>query len=162
MNAMDVMRYGDRTLRETLARVPMEAWETGGVCGVWSVRQIIAHLTSYEALLIEVLGSVAGERAATPLLDNLVADWAGWNDAEVARRDGLASDETLAEYEQAHAAVMQRLERLAGDLLRQPGTMPWYGAPYAVDDFIVYQYYGHKREHSAQVAVFADTLVGVA
>jgi hypothetical protein len=29
---------------------------------------------------------------------------------------------------------------------------------YALDDFIVYQYYGHKREHCAQIAVFRDKL----
>jgi hypothetical protein len=27
---------------------------------------------------------------------------------------------------------------------------------YALDDYIVYAYYGHKREHSAQIAVFRD------
>ncbi len=26
----------------------------------------------------------------------------------------------------------------------------------ALDDFLVYAYYGHKREHSAQIAAFRD------
>jgi len=29
---------------------------------------------------------------------------------------------------------------------------------YALDDFIVYTNYGHKREHSAQIAAFRDGL----
>jgi hypothetical protein len=27
---------------------------------------------------------------------------------------------------------------------------------YALDDVLIYMYYGHKREHSAQIAVFRD------
>jgi hypothetical protein len=34
-----------------------------------------------------------------------------------------------------------------------------YGKEYALDDFVVYMYYGHKREHGAQVAGFHDRLV---
>jgi len=29
---------------------------------------------------------------------------------------------------------------------------------YALDDVIVYMYYGHKREHNAQIAAFRDRL----
>jgi len=32
-------------------------------------------------------------------------------------------------------------------------------AVYALDDFLVYAYYGHKREHSAQIAAFRDRLL---
>ena len=41
-------------------------------------------------------------------------------------------------------------------MFRQSGTLPWYGMEYALDDFLVYIYYGHKREHSAQIAAFRD------
>ncbi len=45
----------------------------------------------------------------------------------------------------------------ATDILKY-GTLPWYGMEYALDDFIVYTFYGHKREHSAQIAAFGDLL----
>jgi hypothetical protein len=35
-----------------------------------------------------------------------------------------------------------------------PGTSPWYGADYALDDLIVYMNYAHKREHCAQIRAF--------
>jgi hypothetical protein len=53
---------------------------------------------------------------------------------------------------------MQLSAGVPANLLRQPGTLPWYGPEYALDDFLVYSFYGHKREHTAQIAVFADTL----
>ena len=41
---------------------------------------------------------------------------------------------------------------------RQAGLIDWYGAEYDLEDFLIYSYYGHKREHSAQIEVFKDLL----
>ena len=66
--------------------------------------------------------------------------------------------EVLGAYNDAHAQVMSMVTQLPSETLRQPGTLPWYGEVYALDDFLVYAYYGHKREHSAQIAAFRDRL----
>ena len=55
-----------------------------------------------------------------------------------------------------HARTMALIADIPAEVLRQPGTIPWYGDEYALDDLIVYQYYGHKREHMAQVDKFRD------
>src|SRR4051794_38346924 len=55
MNAPDVLKYGQLTLLDGLDGLPEADWETPGVCGVWSVRQIIAHLASYEAVIADIL-----------------------------------------------------------------------------------------------------------
>ena len=41
---------------------------------------------------------------------------------------------------------------------REAGTLLWYGAEYDLEDYIAYTFYGHKREHMAQVNVFLDTV----
>jgi hypothetical protein len=86
----------------------------------------------------------------------MAADYAGFNDKEVEVRQGLSSQETLAEYEAAHARNLTLIAQIPVETLRQAGTIPWYGLEYAVDDYIVYAFYGHKREHGAQIAVFRD------
>jgi hypothetical protein len=53
--------------------------------------------------------------------------------------------------------VVPRRARSAG-IPRRAWNKDGYGLEYALDDFIVYAYYGHKREHTAQIAVFRDTL----
>ena len=63
---------------------------------------------------------------------------------------------TLAEYNAAVTHVLSLIREIPPETARQPGTVPWYGQEYALDDLIVYQYYGHKREHSAQIAAFLD------
>ena len=157
MNAVDILKYGHLTVKGTLARVPVSAWNTGGVCGVWSVKQIIAHLSTYEELLVEILGSFLGSEESSRL-ERYLQLGPRFNDITVAERDGLSAEETLAEYGRHHAEVMHLIPQLPVELLRQPGTLPWYGAEYSLDDYLVYQFYGHKREHSAQIAVYADVV----
>jgi hypothetical protein len=157
MNAVDILKYGHLTFQGTLARVPVSAWNTGGVCGVWSVKQIITHLASYEELLVEILGSFLGSEESSRL-EHFLQLGPLFNDITVAERDSLSPEETLVDYKRHHGAVMRLIPQLPVELLRQPGTLPWYGAEYALDDYLVYQFYGHKREHSAQIAVYADVV----
>jgi hypothetical protein len=81
-----------------------------------------------------------------------------FNDPEVAARKGKSVKEVLGEFNDTHAQVMSLAARIPVETFRQTGTLPWYGMEYALDDFIVYTQYGHKREHSAQIAAFRDHL----
>ncbi len=157
MNAQDILKYGHITVLQTIDGLAESEWAAGGVCGVWSVKDIIAHLASYEQMLVEVLTSFLGG-GPTPYLDQFQDPNGKFNDSQVAMRKDATIAETLAELNTAHAHVMALVEQIPTEMLRQAGTLPWYGMEYALNDFIVYSYYGHKREHSAQIAVFRDRL----
>jgi uncharacterized protein (TIGR03083 family) len=156
MNALDVLFYGHRTLLGTLEGVPESDWTTPGVCGVWSVKDIVAHLASYECVLHEVIAELGGGGGPTPTLDRYRDPAADFNDAEVAARRDRTPPEALAEYTSAHERSLALVAEVPEAERARPGTLPWYGAEYALDDYLVYAFYGHKREHSAQVAVFRD------
>jgi hypothetical protein len=156
MNTVDVLRYGHLTLLHTLDGLPDDARDQPGACGIWSVRDIFAHLASYELVLVDVLRSAAGEGDETPRLDRFVALGDAFNDTEVAERRSMAMAAVLAELNQAHDETLRLAGRIAPERRRQAGTLPWYGPDYGIDDLIVYQYYGHKREHGAQVDAFRD------
>jgi len=87
---------------------------------------------------------VAYEAEATiePVLRRIPATLAALAEVEILVIDDASSDRTVA----------------LADAMRQAGTLPWYGLEYALDDFLVYAFYGHKREHSAQIAAFRDRL----
>jgi hypothetical protein len=157
MNAIDILKYGHLTVLQTLDGFPEKAWDTPGACGVWSVKDIIAHLVSYEQVLVDVLTSF-GSSSPTPMLNRLIEQGSQFNDAEVNSRKAKNMKAVLGEYNDAHAQVMSMVTQIPPETLRQTGTLPWYGAIYAVDDFLVYAYYGHKREHSAQIAAFHERL----
>ena len=157
MNATDILKYGHRTVLQTIEGFPEAAWEEAGACGVWSVKDIIAHLASYEEVLVDVLSGFV-RRLPTPYLDKFTEPGGQFNDTEVERRRGRTVREVLDEFNDAHAQVMSLAAQIRPEQFRQTGTLPWYGLDYALDDVIVYMYYGHKREHSAQIAAFRDRL----
>lgn len=157
MNATDILKYGQLTVLQAIDGFPETDWETPGACGVWSVKDIIAHLASYELVLVDILITFTGS-APTPALDSFLELGGQFNDSEVNRRKKKTIQDVLAEFNDTHIQVMSLIVALPPETLRQSGTLPWYGREYALDDVLVYMYYGHKREHSAQIAAFRDHL----
>lgn len=158
MNALDIMKYGHQTVLKTLGGLPPSAWETKGVVGVWSVKDIMAHLASYELVLVEVLQSLLDTSSPTPTLE--LMGQADFNDKQVALRHNKTASEIMSEYETHHANVMALAQQIPLTTFRQNGVLPWYGMEYDLEDFIVYTFYGHKREHSAQIALYKKRLKG--
>ena len=156
MNAVNIMRTGHRTVLEAVEGLGTSQWQTPGACGEWTVKDIIAHLTSFEWMLVEALASLVHEDAATPTLDRFGEGPAAFNDAEVAKRRDDSVDEVLAEYKNAYEEALALAERVPAGAWTQDGVFPWYGNAYDLDDFIAYSFYGHKREHCAQIAAFRD------
>jgi len=155
MHPIDVLKYGHLTVLGTLEKFPESEWYTTGACGYWSVKDIIAHLTSFEQVLVEVLNNLL-EPGATPYLDAYASQGLNFNDEQVNQRSELSMQDVLAEYKTAHEKVMQAAAAIPQSLWRQNGVLPWYGAEYDLEDFIVYTFYAHKREHCGQIAVFSD------
>jgi uncharacterized damage-inducible protein DinB len=156
MNAVDILKYGQQTALQAVADFPASQWETAGACGAWSIKDIVAHLASYEEVLVDILAGFLGS-AATPHLDRFTHS-ENFNDAEVGERRSQSSEQVLKSLSTAHAQVMDLAARISPEVYREVGTIPWYGADYSLDDLLVYMYYGHKREHSAQIAAFKDRL----
>ena len=160
MNPSDILKYGDSFLIKILDGVPQSEWDQGGVCGVWSVKDIVAHLASYEHWLQEVLAPFANvqiEQQVFPLMAQVGP--VRWNDVEVENRRGQSAAEVLDEYSRTYQHTLEQIvPKIPPDIWPKVGTIPWYGQEYALDDFVVYAFYGHKREHGAQVNVFKDSL----
>ena len=81
-----------------------------------------------------------------------------FNDDEVERRAGLMAVEQWQEYEAAHKQALALLKQIPLEGQRLSGVLSWYGKAYDLEDFLVYMYYAHKREHAAQIHVFWDHL----
>lgn len=156
MNAHDILFYGNRTLLASLERVPPSERDTPGVVGWWSAREVMAHMAIFEEGLVQILESFLGG-PFPELLSNMDSSK---NDELVAQKKDLSFDQILAEYDTAHTRAMELIEKIAPEKLREVGAIPWYGAAYSLDDFIVYAFYGHKREHAARFEAVGDRLEG--
>jgi hypothetical protein len=157
MNARDILFYGDRTLMGGIRRIPPAERNSPGLIGWWSAREAMAHLASFEQLLAELLERFIVNQGPPELLTRMSPRL---NDELVAGKKDSSFDDLLAEYQTAQARVMELIEQISSERLRQVGSIPWYGPEYSLDDFLVYAFYGHKREHTARFDAFADKLEG--
>lgn len=157
MNAVDILMYGNRTLLDSLEDLAEGDWEVAGVCGIWSVKDIMAHLASYEHLLAEALNTFSNNGIG-PNMTEMAELGDAWNDLQVERRRHMTVAEVLAEYQEVYSQVMARAIKVPEEAYRENGRIPWYGPEYCLDDFVVYTSYGHKREHSAQINGYRERL----
>ncbi len=159
MNANDILKYGHAMVQSTVEGLSEADWNAPNMVGTWSIRDIIAHLGSYEHMLEELLVGFTGGDAPHPYLDTMAQRGSGgFNDAIVEASKGQSQEEVLADYNDTAARVAALIAQIPAETLRQVGTIPWYGAEYALDDYLVYAIYGHKREHCAQIALVRDRL----
>jgi uncharacterized damage-inducible protein DinB len=154
MNVRDVLKYGHKDVVSVVEGLSETEWEIPEVTTTWSVKDTIGHLAAYELMLEDAFTSVLDPSAPTPTLEKMKAGGKRFNEAESASRRARSGREVLDEYNAAYDRVVRLLDRLTPERLREPGTIPWYGAEYSLDDFIVYANYAHKREHVAQIRLF--------
>src|ERR1700730_4167791 len=114
MNAVDILKYGHLTVLQTLDGFPESAWDTRGACGTWSVKDIIAHLASYELVLIDVLTTLRGSDP-TPMLKRFLELGGQFNDAEVSSRKKKTINEVAGEFNDTHAQVMSMVAQLSSE-----------------------------------------------
>lgn len=163
MNPNDVMKYGHFHFLRALENLPLSEWETGGVCGIWSVKNIVCHIASYEVFMDEMLVKILGDTQPTRMHDALSAQgpeayFAAFNDVEVNQRQAYTAQQAIDEYLAAYERVAAKGLLVNADTWRKNGTIGWYGDAYSLEDYVVYAQYGHKREHLAEINVYKTNL----
>jgi len=124
------------------SRVPAERAEEPGVCGDWSVKELVAHMAAWDW---------EGERHFRELHADSGASQPynveAFNAAAVHERRGQTWEETLDELRRANMTFAASLASVStGDREADPRYTSWLGA-------IV----GHYEEHTAQVRTWLAT-----
>ena len=158
MELTDALSRGHNMVLDAIDDLPDSDWETPGVVGVWSVREIIAHMASHEEVLAEILTTLLSG-GPTPGLDMMNEDSLHFNTVQVEMRKDKSSTELLAEYKDWHEKAMALLAQIPKEMHRSSeNTLPWQGGECSLEELVIYTNYAHKREHSAQIGVFCDKL----
>ena len=121
MNAVDILKSGQQTVLQAIEGFPETFVDVPGACGAWSVKDIIAHLASYEHAIFEVLSTFANPHA-TPYLDMISSLGSQFNDTEVGRRKGKSMKEILDELNDTHTQVLEVVAGMGLEMFRQSGT----------------------------------------
>ncbi|MCB9419698.1 MAG: DinB family protein [Ardenticatenaceae bacterium] len=120
---------------------------TRPVCGVWTLKDLVGHLTDWERVGVAGLRQlVAGE---TPEFDELITDFDTWNDAHAAVRHNQPWDEVWADFMQTRGEFLALVDQMGEADWQRPFTAPWDSQINGY--FWVNVWAGHDHEHAADV-----------
>ncbi len=160
MNAYDTLEKGHLLVIKTLDDLPETQWDVPGVCGNWSVKDVVAHLVSYEHLVVDVLNTFQGA-ASTPRLDSYINDIHKrdeFNTTEVKAMRYHTAQQVITEYQDLQVQSTSLLGQIPAETIQRAGTLPWLGAERSLAD-LVNIVYEHTSEHCAQIARFREEVV---
>jgi hypothetical protein len=120
------------------------------------VKDIIAHLTSYEHVANDVLKTFQGDEP-TPTILKFLHHLDEFNNTEVEARKYLTAQQVMDEYQDTQVQTTSILMQIPNDKIQQTGTMPWYSQDSSLADFIN-RLYEHTREHCTQIANFRQNI----
>jgi hypothetical protein len=104
---LPVIDAGWRHWLDSLARVPSDRIAEPGVCGDWSIKDLMGHVAFWDKQVIDDIDAyVANE---PPLTDSVE----GWNQREAHLRAGSTAESLSSEMHEAHARMLQRLTAVA-------------------------------------------------
>lgn len=155
MNVTEMLEQSHLKIIQVLDGLPEVAWEMPGVCGDWSVKDIVAHLSSYELVLISVLNVVSGQEPGASTRTFLPGS-AEFNSVEVEARKYNTAQQVEDEYQQAQIQSFSLLAQLPSQTIEQPGTLSRLNTDRSLADF-VRMVCEHSREHCEQIARFRES-----
>lgn len=129
--------------------LPDEALEEPGVLGNWSIKDILAHLTSWEAELIKLLWQASqGQKPSSAhfsgrTVDQLNAQWFKENKNRPLER-------VLADFTAVRKQTLRRLENFSNKDLNNPDRFLWLkGKP--LWEWVAEDTFRHEEEHRGQI-----------
>jgi uncharacterized damage-inducible protein DinB len=152
VNATELLDNSHLMVIQALDDLPETEWDIPNVCGEWSIKEIVAHLASYEHALVDALNTFRGAEP-TPYIINLLQNGTAFNAQEVEKRRYDTAQHILDEYNDTQVQTTSMLAQIPAEKVSQVGTMPWYHKDRSLDDLIT-MLYNHTREHCMQITAF--------
>jgi uncharacterized protein (TIGR03083 family) len=150
MNAADVAALIGETsteLERLLAQLSVEQMNRPGAVGVWSVKDVLAHLAYWQRYAAALLTAAA--RGATPNLES-DDETERNNSSVVAQYYQRSLAATIADWQAAREDLLEQLEQTSDADLNDPERFTWSNSRTLLDR-IAGNSFEHEQEHIAQI-----------
>src|SRR5579883_654605 len=151
-NIAEELENSHQRVLQVLNDLPESEWDVPGVSGEWSVKDVVAHLTSYELALLDALATFKGQEP-TPYVRRLFAAPEEFDAAGVEARRYHTAQQVMDEYQDAQLRSSSVLASLPAAQLYEPGRLPWYRKDASLAD-LIHRFSAHTREQSERIARF--------
>ncbi len=127
--------------------IPADARNTRPVCGVWTLRDVVGHLTAYEFMGVTALRDLA--LGSSPQFEKTIRNFDIFNEAQVLAKQAVSWNQILEEYRAVRKALSALLENLSDEQLQRPFVAPWGSAINGYQ--FVFGLAIHEQEHAADL-----------
>ena len=146
---LEALEEGRENFLEVIAGLSYEDLERPGCVGDWSVKDVLIHISRWEAELVKMLWQVKqGQRPTSQQLvktpvNEINEQWAAENHQ---RPLALALDD----FESVRRQTVRRVEVFSNEELTDPQRYPWQqGRP--LFEWIAEDSFRHEAEHAVQI-----------
>src|SRR6266516_6064755 len=135
MNATELLDNSHLMVVQVLDNLNELEWDVPGVCGEWTVKEVLAHLTAYEHVLVDVLNVFLGNKPVS-YRQQFLKRGETFNQEEVEKRRYDTAQHVLDEYNDMQVEAVSLLAQIPAELLEKKGTMSWYADDCSLYDLI--------------------------
>ena len=154
MNINEVLDNSHVAVMQAIDDLPEAMWDLPVADDGWSSKDILAHLTSRELLLIDVFKTFQGE-PPSPYVLRWVEDHERFDEDAVQSRRYQTAQQVVNEYEDTQLQSSSLLTSLPADCVTKQDTMPWLQSPTSLAEF-VQAHADHARKHAHSIMEFRE------
>lgn len=129
-----------------LPLLPETEWSSQPVCGVWTMKDLVGHLTAWAE--VGVIGLQQAAVGQTPIFEP-ITDFEEWNMMEAAKRKDTSWEAIWDAYQTSYDALLTGLNELSDEQLAFAFKTPW-GSQVSLFRWLTI-WPLHEREHAVDV-----------
>ena len=142
-----LIRAASTRMELLVAQLSVAEINQPGAVGVWSVKDVLAHIAFWERYAVNILqAAVHGE---TPML-SAEDETERKNASVVAQYYQRSLAAVISDWQQAREDLLEAIEDLADEDLNDPNRFSW-NAGRSLLDRIAANSFGHEQEHIEQI-----------
>jgi hypothetical protein len=126
-----------------------------GAAGTWSVRDLVAHLTSYDRWFVNA--AEAQMRGELPPMDG--TEWMEWDERNAIHHQRtlyLSPDEVLDDSSKTYTRLIKLVEMMDEEFLVEPQQPPGIPQPFVVWEQLRGNTYDHYRLHTDNIRAWLN------
>lgn len=141
---------------DVLETIPEELWEIKGIDNNWSIKDILAHLTRWEAELVKLLWQInQGQRPNSILLDKIIVNEVNANWLKESQNRTL--HKVLEDFHSVRNRTIFWVESFNEKALFDPKRYKWLKNK-PLSEWIADNSYGHEEEHLQTILHYQQRL----
>jgi uncharacterized damage-inducible protein DinB len=131
-----------RALHQAIEGLSEEEMTQVKVEGVWTIKDVLGHIASWEETCLEPLRRYAD---GAPFEVEVIKDYMTWNDEQAARKRDIPLDAVLDELAAVRQGMVEAASRLSAEQWKQRVPFSWGGKGTIAEVLDVF--YRHELEH---------------